>query len=256
MYARKLFRFRLRTALLLVLALSAFLAFWTNRANRQRRAVAAVGQFGQVIYYHEFPYAVDFKKIRRNTVVQFVDYDAKPPGPTWLRKIVGDDYFQTVRRIHFSPTDESMAYLTDLPEIDHIIIDAYRLSDHGFRHVAALRKLRGLTLQRGYHLTTDGLAVFASLPKLEIVNISETPINRKCLRYFEQLDNLKQLYVEATYLSDTDLDELRAKLKETSIQVHNVGYQPPVGQRTPSFSFSNDELKRMRARWARKKGRN
>jgi hypothetical protein len=117
MISRRFLQFRLRTCFLVLSAAAVSFAIWTNGANRQRRAVAAIGQLGQVVYYHEFPSA---------DAMGTVDYTASPPGPTWLRRIVGDDYFQTVRIIDFAPTDNTMKFLSDLPRVDSVAIDAHR----------------------------------------------------------------------------------------------------------------------------------
>ena len=133
MIPKQFFRFRLRTLLILLSAVAVVLAILSIRANRQRRAVNAIGQSGHVVYHHEFPYEDFFGE---------ADYTVSPKVPTWIRKIVGDDYFQTVRMVTFSPTDEIMAHLSQLPNIESITIDAHQLSDAGFGKLADIPNLR------------------------------------------------------------------------------------------------------------------
>lgn len=105
----------------------------------------------------------------------------------WLRQIIGDDYFQSVRVVNFAPTDTAMAALSGLPAVDQITLDACQLTDQGLAHLSAFPKLRKLAIWRGHKLTSSGLAVLESLPELEVVTLNDIPVDRQCLRYLNGL---------------------------------------------------------------------
>lgn len=113
---RRWLQFRLRTIFVLLTILGLWLGVQANRAQRQRRAVDAIlDRGGQVQYDYEFD--EDGHEI-------WLAEPPEPPGPKWLRTLVGDDYFRTVVDVTFrTATDadmEGLAALTDLIELDLI----------------------------------------------------------------------------------------------------------------------------------------
>src|SRR5262245_47882876 len=83
-------RFSLRTMLLLITVLCIWLGFQVNAARRQREAVAAILDAGGTVYY-------DYQVISRGVGLPRYGFDLSrtPPGPEWLRKYIGGDYFCT-----------------------------------------------------------------------------------------------------------------------------------------------------------------
>src|SRR5215471_13446031 len=102
------FRFSLRTLLLLITALCVWLGIQVNAARRQRDAVAKLQKASGEIYY-------DYQMVPQGGLMQsgvppgirlrdeVVFPDRLPPGPAWLRKLIGDDCFPTVVAAHLSP---------------------------------------------------------------------------------------------------------------------------------------------------------
>ena len=222
------YRFGLRTLLVLVIAI--WCGIWKNKANRQRTAVKVISTSGSFVYSHEFP----FRGLMKPGEVRKVDYAAKPPGPAWLRSIVGDDYFQTVRMVHFSPTDEAMKQLANLPDVGDVAMDAYQLTDEGFKQLSHLRNLENLTISNGHNLS-NSMAVLTTLPRIRRLLIYNTPIDYRSVEHFAKLANLRQLHLSATLLSDEDVARLCALLPNASIDVDHGDpdmprYQPPTGK--------------------------
>lgn len=102
--SRLRFRYSLRVFLLLLTAIAIWFGVRANAANRQRRAVEVIsGAGGDVLMDWQLqPYGPvgsdgtpDYYKIIR-------DPDAIP-GPGWLRRLVGDDYFQKAVRLSIHP---------------------------------------------------------------------------------------------------------------------------------------------------------
>ena len=96
---RRWFQFRLRTLLIAVMLLAlplSWVAVRMERARRQREVVDEIVRLGGVSLY---------------------DWEATPPPigqsmldvkpyPAWLRKLLGDDFFDTVASVSFPPQPE------------------------------------------------------------------------------------------------------------------------------------------------------
>ncbi len=85
---RRWLQFSLRSLLLAVLIVAIGMAAWIvpikNRAQRQKEAVDAILKGGGFVVYDYQEYG------------ERIHEDAKPPGPDWLRKLLGDDVFTNV----------------------------------------------------------------------------------------------------------------------------------------------------------------
>src|SRR5262245_45772336 len=108
MALKRLFRFSLLTFLAFVTTAAVSLGVWTYRAKRQREDVAAIlmRPEGYVFYWHQ---------LHSDGTVD----DSAVPGPIWLRQLIGDDYFQSVRSICFHPSnDADMSHVADLRHVE------------------------------------------------------------------------------------------------------------------------------------------
>ena len=79
---RRRMRVSLRVMMLAILCLAVFLGWQVNKARQQREAVAAVRRHGGWVYY-------DFQMVDDKPVP-----GKQPWGPRWLRRALGDEYFQ------------------------------------------------------------------------------------------------------------------------------------------------------------------
>ena len=94
LFSRRYLTFSLRTLFVLTTALAVWLGVVVNRAREQREAVKAIEQCGgHVTYDWQFH---DLKNWPHLPVL-------RPPGPAWLRRLIGDDFFQNVVEIEYSP---------------------------------------------------------------------------------------------------------------------------------------------------------
>ena len=83
---RRWFQYSLRTLFVLVTVLCVCLAVTANRARRQREAVKAIESVGGQVRY-EYQYVSG----------------QEPPGPEWLRELIGDEYFVSVVVVYLNP---------------------------------------------------------------------------------------------------------------------------------------------------------
>jgi len=223
-------QFGLSTLLLVVTVFGVWLGIAVNKANKQRRAVAAIEKLeGRIQFDYE-----------RDANGQRIP-DAQPPGPKWLRKVLGDDYFRKVIFIDFAfgtppgrskVIDADLRCLESLPDLEAIDLDRnIAVTDQGLMHLRNLTKLRHLSmyyanvkgtgfvhlankpLLRGLSightpLTHDGVAVIGKLQSLETLDIGHTPISDEDLATLQSLRKLQLLRLEGTDITDAGLVHL------------------------------------------------
>ena len=132
---RKWFVLSLRSAMLLVLLSGLWMGWRVNRANDQRRAVAAIRRAGGGISYD---YQFSVSKGYRNP-------NGRPWAPAWLRNWLGDEFFQEVTSVQFLNrplTDHDLAPLASLDRLEEVAISGAPITDAGLKHLANLKELR------------------------------------------------------------------------------------------------------------------
>ncbi len=172
------------------------------RARRQAAAVAAMKKLRCSIVY-------DYQ-LRRATSVPRV-----PPGPTWLRRWIGDDYFTNVVEMSVNDPktgDADLNHLQDLPRLEVLELDGTHAGNQGLKYLAALKRLRKLSLRRTA-VTDEGLASIEFLIKLTSLDLSETLVTDSGLLSLKKLVNLSALNIAGTQVNDTGIGELDS-LKE------------------------------------------
>jgi|SRR6185437_4873040 len=92
---RRWLQFSLRGFFVLLTVSAIWLGVLSNRAREQREAVKAIEAAGGVVHYDwevEFSASVDSL---------ITDRRAEPPGPDWLRRTIGEEYFQEIGMVIF-----------------------------------------------------------------------------------------------------------------------------------------------------------
>jgi hypothetical protein len=113
---RRWYQTSLRTLLLLVTVASAgfgWLGYKVRLAQRQQRAVEAIRELdGEVL----FDYQVD-------SVGDPIALQA-PPGPEWLRRWVGQNFFASVVSVSYEPdaTDNDLRHLVEFPQLHSLFL--------------------------------------------------------------------------------------------------------------------------------------
>ena len=112
--SRRLLRYSLRTLLVVVLVASVWAAYRANQAHRQRLAVAKIRDLGGQVFY-------DYERDAKDA--QIYIQGPVPPGPDWLRELVGIDWLSEVIVIRLRDVgDEEVALLADLPDLKRLFI--------------------------------------------------------------------------------------------------------------------------------------
>lgn len=129
----------LRVLLLAVLALGLWLGWLAQRARQQRLAVAAIRDYGGFAYY-------EHQMVRLPNGGLKPDPTLEPAAPLWLRRLLGDDYFQRAALVNliFDDTNGELQLTA-------------RTDDAVLAHLEQLDDLRALYLHQS-QATDDGLA--------------------------------------------------------------------------------------------------
>ncbi len=136
------FQFSIRSLLLLVVVVAvpcSWLATEMKQARKQREVVEEIEVAGgDVIYDYQFnPYGADHS-------------DAEPPGPAWLRTLVGDDLFMAVMKVQFGSPSEPAAAMErpkGLPQLQTLNLAYTSPTDADLAHLNGLTQLRRLDLR-------------------------------------------------------------------------------------------------------------
>ncbi|MGO8691979.1 MAG: hypothetical protein ACLQLG_20350 [Thermoguttaceae bacterium] len=214
------FQFSIRSLLVLagVVAIPfSWLATEMKGARKQREAVEATEKAGGSVYYdYEFDPSDDWIP------------GATPPGPPWLRKLLGGDLYADVTRVSFVNSDEVRAadlkHLEGLPQIHMVWLSATTVGDDGLAHLKGLTQLRELFLW-DTKVTDAGLEHLARLSQLEGLYLGDTKVTDVGLQHLEGLTRLQKLYIGRTKVSDAGLRHLKGltQLRELDLGCTSVG---------------------------------
>lgn len=224
-------RYSLRTLLVLVMIASAgfgWLGVKVRQAQRQKEAVEAISKlYGDVWYDYEFGLSDD------------VNDAATPPGPAWLRKLLGQDFFANVYsvRLDGAVTEaqliplEGLSQLTDLYFGNSQLTDAAlarlqrlthlkrlqtfhctQVTDAGIVHLRGLSELKWLGLC-GAQVTDAGLLHLRGLTQLQVLDLNKSQITDTGLMHLQGLSELEWLDLGDTQITDAGLPHLQRLTK-------------------------------------------
>ena len=138
----------------------------------------------------------------------FVKYDyetqgATPPGPAWLRRLLGDDFFAHVSRVDLMGpeiTDVALERLLWLPQLEKLDLFATQTTDTGLRYVEELSNLRELDLVFA-RVTDAGLGHLKGLSRLRTLDLGYTRVTDAGLEQLKGSTLLTTLYLNDTQVT-------------------------------------------------------
>lgn len=199
-------QYSLRTLVLACTFLAVLLAWATSKANRQRRAVAFLKQCGDCVLY-------DYEQTDLVLAPYFAEHPPTPPGPKWLRQLLGVDYFANVVYVQSSGvlSDADLRFLHDVPELEVLHFTDRNVSDDDVTHISSCHRLKRLTLN-GTNISKVGLLRLCALKNLELLDLHNggqfevKEFERPC-----ELPNLKALGIPENIASEEDLRHMKRK---------------------------------------------
>jgi len=155
---RRWLQFSLKTLLALVVLLSLPLAWLGSKLDHKRRESEAVTAIEKLNAWVEYDWSAKS--------------DTEAPGPNWLRRWLGNDFFATVKRVTFRTgndlTDAELVHFERLNGVKELNLQDAYVTNAGVFRLAQLKAMRVLKLE-GTHVTAVGVAELRkALPDCEI----------------------------------------------------------------------------------------
>ena len=224
---RRWFQYRLRSLMLLMLLVGigmTWLVAIKHRAERQKEAVEIVVKNGGMVLYDYQEYTLP------SGATNFSD-NAQPPGPAWLRTLLGDDFFTNVvgtrivtqagldqlaklpqiQRLELggaAVTDSILDQLNELSRLDRLGLENTSVTDNGMKKLAGLTQLKWLILNGNTGITDDGLKRIAGLRQLEYLDLSLSNVTDAGLKHLRLMTHLQELRLGNTRITGAGLREL------------------------------------------------
>lgn len=213
------FSISLRVWLIGFVVLSAALAWWSQRANRQRRAVSALEQLGATVHY-------SFEVNEQGELRRFLLF----PGEEAVLKQTGKDCWYPVHRVDIPPQGDAglparLTPLAKLTDLRKVVFYGGPITNNDVQHLRNLTSLRELEIWNygvapfemtpegqvvAIHHTLDdgGLESLQSLQSLEHLTLTNVAITDGGLRYLQELPNLKTLTLTNTLVTEAGKQRL------------------------------------------------
>ncbi len=136
---------------------------------------------------------------------------AEPPGPAWLRNLLGDDFFTTVVLVEVH-SNVPIKQLDALPYVQIAYLLGPHVGDDDIRHLSGLTRIEILTLGVDSQVTDDGLDVIGGLTQLRLLDLSNTMVTDAGLEKLRGLRNLKRLMLPPMRVSPDAIAKLKKAL--------------------------------------------
>jgi hypothetical protein len=140
-------------------------------------------------------------------------------------------------------TDETIALLTGLTELERLSSDGIQLTDDGYKHFTAFQKLKSLSFFhpafRSEKFTGTGLTHLKSLPKLERLTFAGSTAGDAALEAIGQLTQLKEFrtwHTAQTQVGNTHL------VKLTNLTGLRIGQRLPSWGKDSPISFDESTM--------------
>ena len=229
MRRRRFFRFSVRTFLSLFTVVAICLAVIVNNANTQRKAVERVLELGGDIEYElaigNVSLELPLRVLRRTRAfVAKTQTPQKPPGPAWMRRVLGHHYFFRVAYVSLPWSHDSVVTDADLEEISKLStlrrldVHSKKVTDAGLAHIARLQNLEVLDLS-GTCIQGDGFRYLAGCSKLERLVLSGTSITDSSINHLRNLPVLKHVAFSSTDITDAGIQNLASLSKLQSLDI-------------------------------------
>jgi hypothetical protein len=238
---RRLLQFSVSTLLLLTLCFALWLNYRLLPRMRMQQAVAHLRQAGVQMSFVP-PYPNGFV----DSPQRIEDYTAKLSGPSWLRRLIGEEFFtEEPYLIRFQwtnkpVTDDDLVHLKHLSELEHVEIAFVKIekfsngerhsgmrcdnvTDVGLGHISHLIHLKHLSVSDS-GITDEGLARLTGLAELRMLGLASTNITDEGVKYIKQLRKLQVLYVNGTKVTKEGAKEIREAIP--GITIYGGDYEP------------------------------
>ena len=185
---------------LVAVAISLFV--FRSRVQEMERSVQAIRDRGGFVRY-------DYELDSSGENVA----DAQPPGPRWVRKLLGEHCFADVVYVRCSSgTDAELKAIGRLSHLQEAHLQGVHLldsetTDAGLAHLKSLSRLNFLDLSRT-RITDAGLEHLRELTQLQHLILTSTEITDTGLERLKTLTQLRTLDIAYTHVTDAGLKHI------------------------------------------------
>jgi len=185
--------------LIVVTVLCVWLGITAKRARDQRWAVEAIREVGGIVGYEHTGIRLGWPAVTINgkTMSRLGMQPAPVPGPEWLRKLIGDEYFFTVSGVNLygsKANDATLAKVSRLTGKFPLNAEATGVTDAGLEHLQGLTNFNVLNL-RATGVTDAGLERLHGLTNLIMLDLRNTRATEDGVKKLRQaLPNCKIYY--------------------------------------------------------------
>jgi hypothetical protein len=228
MLLRSRFQFSVSSLLLLTVVVAlplGWIAREEEQARKQRASVEAIGKLGGIA---EYDYEIG--------VPGGFEYLQPPSQPAWLRRALGNDFFNSVvvacprtdtgiqqlngfpalRKLFLGDpyersdtiTDRALGRLPLLTQLQVLTLDRTQVTDAGLTQLEGLRQLQWLSLHHT-RVTDRGLQRLVGLSELRGLDLGGTQVTDAGLECLKSLPHLQWLSLHGTRVTDRALDDLK-----------------------------------------------
>ena len=213
------FQYSIRSLMVLTVAVAlpfSWLAVEMKEAKEQREAVEEFkklyGEVGQLYYDYEY---ITFRSPFTNP---------EPPGPVWLRELLGGDLFASVASVELygsKVTDAGLEQLRGMTQLVDLNLHGADVTDTGLEHLKRLTRLEVLSLC-GTKVTDAGLEHLKGLTQLFFLALEGDRITDAGLEHLKGLTQLRQLNLGGTQVTDAGLDRLKGLAQLRQLLLDNT----------------------------------
>ena len=220
----RLYRFRLRTLIIVISMLAIWLGLLTYRAETQRKAVEVIERAGGKVSEYSRGFTVKF-------------------APKWIQELAGEHYFFTAKSVQFSSVQsnsifpelidwtpspisrETIRAISRLPHISSLTFDHNPVRFNDIAELTELTSLKVLQLSFAPDSSfrdTSQLLRLSQFIELRTLIISELPKVSGQLSFLRNLSKLKHLTIESAQLGQEDLKHIGTLSKLESLTLGGI----------------------------------
>ena len=213
---RQLLRFRLRTLLIAFTIVSIWLAFHVTSTRRQKTAVNGIREYGGWVRY-------DFQYPSGQFSPYDFDSQAESWVPQWALNRFGIDFFHGITFVSLNYSDDSgereenenlsddaLQHLPKLPDLRVLLLCDTQATDSSMVHLAALSNLEYLYMWDVSQVSDKGVLSLAELKELRKIHISNSLITDESMRVFATLPKIETLNLQGNRFSNDALMHISA----------------------------------------------
>jgi hypothetical protein len=230
MFKSRRIKISVRVLMLLILIVGILLGWRANKARRQRAAAAAVEKYGGWVHYdYEFvpgPGNLSAAECLHRPLWGTLSLGKSPSAPAWLRRTLGDDYFQEIAQVsllgdtgnktagadplNIGGADGVIAKLAGQTGIRTLQIGGQHLTDRSMASIGQMTSLEELVIFPASEITDAGLAHLLGLNNLKVLFMTDSMVveaprfSDRALTYLKGMKRLRTLWIRQDQDGMTD----------------------------------------------------